>query len=167
VAAKNGSTIKCEALSDADQEEVRIKAKELHLSYVFLRQSGKQHNKLKVDLQINFTTGDNRHSKNQHLTLHLLDKHSESSLVNMTMTSKGAVFAQRGDKGNQNLSPKDKACWKHKECYHCHKKGHPSNLCHRMMNARRTRKVIRAMMTTCPVLASQADQAASTSCRSK
>ena len=32
-----------------------------HLFYIFLWQSGKQHNKLKVDLQIDFTTGDDRY----------------------------------------------------------------------------------------------------------
>ena len=62
VAAEAG-TVKFDDLSTDDQEDVRAKAEERYLSYVFLRQSGKQHNKLKVDLQNDFTTGDDRHPK--------------------------------------------------------------------------------------------------------
>jgi hypothetical protein len=72
VAAKDGTT-KFKDLSNTDQEEVCTKAKERYISYVFLQQSGKQHNKLKVDLQNNFTTGDDRYHKNHQQTLHLLD----------------------------------------------------------------------------------------------
>jgi hypothetical protein len=107
VAAETG-TVKFEDLSKDDQEEVSTTAEERCLSHVFLRQSGKQHDKLKVDLQNNFTTGDNRHPKNRQSTLHLLDKHSKSTIVNTTLTSEGTAFAQRSDKDNKILSKKDK-----------------------------------------------------------
>jgi hypothetical protein len=65
-----------------------------------------------VDLQSNFTTGDDWHPKNGQSTLHLLDKHSKSTLLVTTMkTSEGAAFAQRGHQaaeGNQNKGPCDK-----------------------------------------------------------
>jgi hypothetical protein len=53
---------------------VRDDAEERYVSYAFPRQSGKQHGNLKVDIQNDFTTGDNRYPKNRQLTLHLLDK---------------------------------------------------------------------------------------------
>jgi hypothetical protein len=130
-----------ENLNPEQQKDVREKAEERYLSYVFLRQSGKQHNKLKVDLQNDFTTGDDRYPKNRHATLHLLDKYSKSVVINQTSPSEGSSFAQRGSgAGNTNDSGRsrndkqnqdgfDTAYWKDKECYHCHKKGHPSNHC--------------------------------------
>jgi hypothetical protein len=57
-----------------EQQRVQDDAEERYVSFVFLRQSGTQHGKLKVDLQNNFTTGDNRYPKNRQKTLHLLDK---------------------------------------------------------------------------------------------
>jgi len=63
VAAKKGTT-KFNDLTDSEQAVVREEAEEQYLSCVFLRQSGKQHNKLKVDLQNDFTTGDDRYPKN-------------------------------------------------------------------------------------------------------
>ena len=50
-------------LSLADQEAVRKDTEERHVSHAFLRQSGAQHGKLKVDLQNDFTTGDNHYPK--------------------------------------------------------------------------------------------------------
>jgi hypothetical protein len=117
------------------QRDTRAKAEERYLSYVFLRQSGKQHNKLKVDLQNDFTTGDDRYPKNRQATLHLLDKYSKSIVVSQTTSSEGTSFAQRGGKGggnnnnNHNQDGYDKAYWKDKDCFNCNKKGHPSNHC--------------------------------------
>jgi hypothetical protein len=61
-------------LAAAEQLIVRGDAKERYVSYDFLRQSGTQHGNLSVDLQNNFTTGDNRYPKNCQQDLHLLDK---------------------------------------------------------------------------------------------
>ena len=65
------------ALTQAEQIVTREDAKERYLSYAFLRQSGTQHGNLKLELQNNFTTGDNRYPKNHQQTLHLLDKYSK------------------------------------------------------------------------------------------
>jgi hypothetical protein len=141
VASETSPTVLFENMTDEQQKDTRAKAEERYLSYVFLRQSGKQHNKLKVDLQNDFTTGDDRYPKNRQATLHLLDKYSKSIVVRDTNSSEGTSFAQRGGKGgNQKGNQKDhddhdghdgydKNYWKHKECYHCGKKGHPSNKC--------------------------------------
>jgi len=56
-------------LGAAEQETVREDAEERYISYAFLRQSGLQHGNLKVDLQNDFTTGDNRYPKNRQQTL--------------------------------------------------------------------------------------------------
>jgi hypothetical protein len=55
-------------LGDAIQQIVRDDAEERYVSYAFLRQSGIQHGNLKVDLQNDFTTGDNRYPKNRQQT---------------------------------------------------------------------------------------------------
>ena len=47
----------------------------------FLRQSGNQHTKLKLDLQNKFTTDNNRYLKNRQVTLTLLEKYTKSSVI--------------------------------------------------------------------------------------
>jgi hypothetical protein len=47
-------------LGAVEQMVVRDDAEEWYVSYLFLRQSGNQHGNLKVDLQNDSTTGDNR-----------------------------------------------------------------------------------------------------------
>ena len=69
-----------DSLADTQQDDVRKDAEERYVSYVFLRQSGPQHGKLKVDLQNDFTTGDKHHPKTREQTLHLLDKYSKITL---------------------------------------------------------------------------------------
>ena len=88
-------------LDSVKQKEVRETAEERYLSYVFLRQSGKQHVKLKVDLQNDFTTGNDRYPKNRQSTLHLLDKYSKYVVETSTTTSEGSTFTQKGAKGEE------------------------------------------------------------------
>jgi Flp pilus assembly protein TadG len=85
-------------LGTAEQRVVRDYAKEQYVSYAFLRQSGNQHGNLKVDLQNNFTTGDNRYPKIRQQTLHLLDKYSNTSVAKVTQYE-GTSFAQRSGRG--------------------------------------------------------------------
>jgi hypothetical protein len=130
-------------LSATEQEAVRTDAKECYISYAFLRrQSGTQHGNLKVDLQNDFTTGDNRYPKNHQQTLHLLDKYSKT-VVPKTTPSEGKSFVQKGGKGKGPAAgqgngaekskgkqkPFDKEYWKDKECFKCHKEGHPATHC--------------------------------------
>ena len=95
VASETSPATTFDAMSPDEQLETRQKAKERYLSYVFLRQSGKQHNKLKVDLQNDFTTGDDRYPKNRQATLHLLDKYSKSVIVSPTTPTEGTSFAHQ------------------------------------------------------------------------
>jgi hypothetical protein len=81
-------------LGATEQQLVRDEAEERYVSYDFLRQSGKQHGNLKVDLQNDFTTGDNCYPKNRHQTLHLLDKYSKTVVARVTH-SEGTSFAQK------------------------------------------------------------------------
>jgi hypothetical protein len=133
VASEETPPILFAAMNAAQQKATREKAEERYLSYVFLRQSGKQHNKLKVDLQNDFTTGDDRYPKNRQSTLHLLDKYSKSIIVSPTTSSEGTSFAQQGNQGrgasNRSSNTYDKSYWKDKDCYNCNKKGHPSSHC--------------------------------------
>ena len=87
-------------LGAAEQQTVREDAEERYISYAFLRQSGQQHGNLKVDLQNDFTTGDNRYPKNRQQTLHLLDKYSKT-VVPKTTQSEGTSFVQKGGRGKR------------------------------------------------------------------
>jgi hypothetical protein len=49
------------SLNDDQKQLIRLKVRETFLTYVMLRNSGKQHTALKQDLQNTFTTGDNRY----------------------------------------------------------------------------------------------------------
>jgi hypothetical protein len=81
-------------LGTVEQQLVRYNTEEQYVSYAFLRQSVTQHGKLKVDLQNDFTTGDNRYPKNRQQILHLLDKYSKTVVARVTH-SEGTSFAQK------------------------------------------------------------------------
>jgi hypothetical protein len=126
-------------LGSVEQQFVWDDAEERYISYAFLRQSVTQHGNLKVDLQNDFTTGENHYPKNRQQTLHLLDKYSKTVVVKVTH-SEGASFAQKVGRGGGNPSSSgngkgldsstyDKKYWNDKECYKCHKKGHPATHC--------------------------------------
>jgi hypothetical protein len=90
-------------LGPVEQQLVRDDAEDRYVSYTFLRQSGTQHGNLKVDLQNNFTTGDNRYPNNRQQTLHLLDKYSKTVVAKVTH-SEGTSFPQNGGRGDGNRS---------------------------------------------------------------
>jgi hypothetical protein len=83
----------------AEHTPVRDDAEERYISYAFLRQSGIQHGNLKVDLQNDFTTGDNRYPNNRQQKMHLLDKYSKTVVPTVTHF-KGTSFAQKGGRGS-------------------------------------------------------------------
>jgi hypothetical protein len=117
------------SLTTAQQHAVRINTEERYISYVFLRQSGSQHAKLKVDLQNDFTTGDNHYPKTRQQTLHLLDRYSKTAVIKTT-NSEGRSFAQKGGSGaDKKKAPFNKAYWKGKTCYKCSGKDHPAFYC--------------------------------------
>jgi hypothetical protein len=90
-------------LGPVEQQLVQDDAEERYVSYAFLCQSGTQHGNLKVDLQNDFTTGDNRYPKNRQQTFHLLDKYSKT-VVAKVIHSEGTSFAQKGGRGGGNRS---------------------------------------------------------------
>jgi hypothetical protein len=126
-------------LGPLEQRLVRYDAEERYISYSFLRQSRTQHGNVKVNLQNDFTTGDNRYPKNRQQTLHLLDKYSKTVVAKVTH-SEGNSFIHKGGRGGgdrsssgsgkgRDSSTYDKKNWNDKECYKCHKKGHPATHC--------------------------------------
>ena len=106
--------------------ELRKDTKERYLSYIFLWKSGKQHNKFKVDLQNDVTTGYERYSKKIQGTLMLLDKYTKSSVSQQT-TSEGTPFSERGGASNKQLPPYDKKYWENMKCLRCFNKDHPAS----------------------------------------
>jgi hypothetical protein len=128
-----GAAVKTfDSLTPSEKDEVLIDAEERYVAYVFLRQSGPQHGKLKVDLQNDFTTGDNHYPKTRQQALHLLDKYSKTTVIKPT-NSEGASFAQGGGGGGsgkkKDFKDFDKAYWKGKTCYKCNGKDHPASHC--------------------------------------
>jgi hypothetical protein len=132
------------------QRVVRDDAEERYVSYAFLQQSENQHGNLKMDLQNDFTTVNNRYPKNHQQTLHLLDKYSKTSFAKVTQ-SEGTSFAQRSGRGGgcggrsgngKSHDNFDKEYWKDKTCYKCEKKGHPENKCPKKSNNDDDRKYV-------------------------
>jgi hypothetical protein len=83
--------------------------------------------------------GDNHYPNNCQQTLHLLDKYSNTVVTKVTH-SEGTSFAQKINRGGGNRgingngkvhdsNTYDKKYWTYKECYKCHKKGHPAMHC--------------------------------------
>jgi hypothetical protein len=97
--AQESYTKSFEGLGVTEQKIVRDDAKERYVPYAFLRQSGIQHGNLKVDLQNDFTIGDNRYPKNRQKTLHLLHKYSNTVVPKVTQ-SEGTSFSQKGGRGS-------------------------------------------------------------------
>jgi hypothetical protein len=137
--AKESYTRAFTNLGPAEQQLVRDDAEERYVLYALLRKSVTQHDNLKVDLQNNFTTGDNHYPKNRQQTLHLLDKYSKTVVAKVTH-SEGTSFTQKGGRGGGNQSSSgngkgrdsstyDKKYRNDKECYKCHNKGHPATHC--------------------------------------
>jgi hypothetical protein len=97
-----------------------------------------------VDLQNDFTTGDNRYPNNRQQTLQLLDKYSKTGIPKVTQ-SEGTSFAQKGGRGGDrsyngngkghDSSTYDKKYWKDKEGYKCHKMRHPATHCVKKSNS--------------------------------
>jgi hypothetical protein len=96
--AQESYTKSFEGLGEAEHKLVRDDAEERYVSYAFLRQNGIQHGNIKMDLQNDFTTGDNCYPKNRQQTLHLLDKYSKTVIPKVTQ-SEGTSFAQKGGRG--------------------------------------------------------------------
>ena len=129
-----------DTLTVVQQDAICTNMEERYLTYIFLCQSGKQHAKLKMDLQNDFTTGDNCYPKNWQQTLHLLDKYSKMAVIKPP-ESEGTTFAQKGDKDkdknknknkkkdNDDQKPYDKKYWKDKKYFGCGKMGHPVSHC--------------------------------------
>ena len=105
------SNIKYDEMSTEEQEDFKKNSEEIYLSYVFLRQSGKQHNKLNNDLKNNFKTSDERMPKKRQMTRHLLDNFTKNPVVSQP-TSGGVAFSQKGDMNKKNTSTKIRSSWK-------------------------------------------------------
>jgi hypothetical protein len=128
------------SLTKDEQHAVWTDAEERYIAFAFLRQSGAQHTNLKMDLQNDYTTEDNRYQKNRQQTLQLLDRYSKS-VVPEAAQSEGASFAQKrgrqahpkSSKGNPSASGKvqafDKEYWKDTTCLKCNTTGHPATQC--------------------------------------
>jgi hypothetical protein len=84
-------------------------------------------------------------------TLHLLDKYRKT-VVARTTQSEDTSFAHRSDRGggrysygsgkNHDSIIYDNRYWKDRECYKCHKKGHPAMHCPKNPNDEDDRSLV-------------------------
>ena len=82
------------------QKAMRTDSEEFSLSYALLRKSINQHSKLKVDIQIDFTTRNKLYLTFRPQTLHLLEKYSNIAAPKIPV-SEGSLFAKVDvNKGN-------------------------------------------------------------------
>jgi len=122
-------------LAPDEATKIQEVTEERYLAFLLIRSSGKQHSKLRMDLQNDFTTGDDHYPKNRQAALHLLDKYSKTVVVKPA-PNEGNSFAQGGGKGKEGKhggkkEPYDKEFFKDKECRYCKKLGHPADHCFR------------------------------------
>ena len=118
------SNIKYDEISIEEQDDFKEYSEEIYLSYVFLRQSGKQHNKLNTNIQNDSTTGDDSMPKKLHMTLQLLDNYTKNKVL-IQPTQEGVKFSQKGDRNKKKYEHYDKQFCKYKKCYNCGNTGHP------------------------------------------
>jgi hypothetical protein len=128
-----------DSLTTAKQITVTQAAEEQYLAYLFLVNSGAQHDLLRKELQNDFTKGSDKYPENCPQALLFLDRYSKSATGNSG--SHGTAFAQKGGrskKGNGKKMPDkskgekkdfDKEYYKDKPCFKCGKKGHPQSHC--------------------------------------
>ena len=83
--------------------------------------------KLKSGIHNDYANGDGRYPKTWKKTLHLLTQYTQPTIPRNS-ESQGNAFSQKTGDGR---SPQtyDKAYCNYKECYNCHKKGHPYSHC--------------------------------------
>ena len=128
-----------DSLSSGEQTAVRQAAEERYLAYLFLVNSGPQHDLLRKELQNDFTKGSDKYPENCPQALLFLDRYSKSTTGNGG--SHGTAFAQKGGKSKKGDEKKkgekpkgekkdfDKEYFKDKPCFKCGKKGHPQSHC--------------------------------------
>jgi hypothetical protein len=126
-----------DSLTNAEQYQVKQAAEEWYLAYLFLVNSGAQHDLLCKELQNDFTKGSNKYPENCPQVLLFLDRYSKSATGKSG--SHGTAFAQKGGrskKGDGKKTPNkakgekkdfDKEYYKDKPCFKCGKKGHPQS----------------------------------------
>ncbi|MGL5937017.1 MAG: hypothetical protein ACRCZI_15505, partial [Cetobacterium sp.] len=123
---------------DDERESVRSDAQERYLAYIFLRQSGPQHEKLKTDLGDAFTVaGDSTtrariYPKTRDEVYGQLQRYHK--VKRTTVTSEGSSFVQGGrgrgsGRAGRTSGRFDKEYWADKKCHKCDKLGHPASAC--------------------------------------
>jgi hypothetical protein len=85
------------SLTTAEQIVVKQAAEERYLAYLFLVNSGSQHDLLRKELQNEFTKGSDKYPENCPQALLFLDRYSKPATGNSG--SHGTAFAQKGEKG--------------------------------------------------------------------
>jgi hypothetical protein len=126
-------------LRTTKQATMRQAAEERYLAYLFLVNSGAQHELLWKELRNDFTKGSNKYPEKCPQALLFLDRYLKSAPVDSG--SQGTAFAQKGGqpkKGEEKQAPNkpkgekkdyNKAYFKDLPCFKCGKKSHPQLHC--------------------------------------
>ena len=92
-----------------------------------------------MDLQNYLTTGDNWYLKNIQVTLVLLYKYNNYSIIQQN-TSKGTSFYQSGVTRNKPLPPYDEKYCKYMQYFICLQKGHAASYCTKIITNKNSDK---------------------------
>lgn len=113
-------------------------AEELFLAYVFIQKSGKQYDKLRYELQADYSKGSNTYPATRQAALKLLNTCPKASSLTESVPSEGTAFVQKGshtrynrNKGNrkpaEDEEANDKAAEKDKKKNNAPTKGTPKS----------------------------------------
>ncbi len=80
-------------LTEVDQSKVRESAKERYLAYLFIQNSGSQHELLQRELQNDYTKGSDHYPDCHSTVLMFLDRYSKNQVV--APVSEGTAFTQK------------------------------------------------------------------------
>ena len=102
----NHAGVKYENLSPDDQVKAKANAEEHLLTYIFIQNSGSQHDLFKCELQNNYTKGNDQYPKTHSAALMFLDRYSKSTPP--VAISEGTYFTQRGKSCKKKKAGGDK-----------------------------------------------------------
>jgi hypothetical protein len=88
-----------DSLGTIEQATMRQAAEEQYLAYLFLVNSGTQHELLWKELRNDFTKGSNKYPENCPQALLFLDRYSKSAAADSGL--QGTAFAQKGGQPNK------------------------------------------------------------------
>ena len=128
-------------LTEAQKTEVQKYSEERYLAFLMLRNSGKEHDCLRDDLNNDYAKDNDQYTKTRHQCAYLLQKYSKKKVATRVTEEYGNSFLQtdrggRGGRGGRGVRSNgsgnvhyNKQDLKDKTYHGCDRKGHPKWAC--------------------------------------